>query len=133
MKQLSIPLLLTILTTLSAESNLSIDQQIAAMRQATPQERVTLMNQFKQQLATMNAQERAKSISQLREKMQQKSAQEEQTMHNKVQQDQMQQSEKIQRMEQMQQQHGGDQYMHQMGKGTQEMGDTMPVKPPQHP
>jgi len=105
---------------LYANEQLSVDQQITAMQQATPKERVKLMNQFKQQLATMNAEERAKSISQLRAQMQHKAqhdTKEHQTkIHTEAQRDQMQQSEKMQRMEQMQQRHGGDQYMHEMEK-----------------
>jgi len=113
---------------LSANEQLSVDQQIAAMQQATPQERVKLMNQFKQQLATMNAQEREKSISQLREQMkhkeQQGTSQHQKTeMHTEAQRDQMQQNEKMQRMEQMQQRHGGDQYMHEMEKEMEQKMD----------
>ena len=121
---------------LCANEQISVDQQITAMQQATPQERVKLMNQFKQQLATMNAQERAKSISQLREKMQAHSDHTADThdtqMHTDAQRDQMQQNEKMQRMEQMQERHSGDQYMHEMEKDMGEMGNNLPDLPEQH-
>ena len=128
MKSITFTLCISLLTatfsTLLANEQVSIDQQIAAIQQASPQDRVKLMNQFKQHLATMNAEERAKSISHLRQKMQ---VTNEHTgdhankeMQNEAQRDQMQQSEHLQRMEQMQQRHSGDQQMHEMEK---EMGD----------
>lgn len=121
---------------LCANEQISVDQQITAMQKATPQERVKLMNQFKQQLATMNAQERAKSISQLREKMQEHSDHaadmHDTQMHTDAQRDQMQQNEKMQRMEQMQERHGGDQYMHEIEKDMGDMGNNLPDLPEQH-
>ena len=124
-----IPLLFISITCLSANETLSIDQQITAMQQATPQERVKLMNQFKQQLASMNAEERSKSITQLREKMQQNTQTASKMTHSNAQHDQMQQSEKLQRMEQMQQRHGGDQYIHEMRQEGGEIGNNLPHKP----
>lgn len=123
---------------LFANEQISVDQQIAAMQQATPQERVKLMNQFKQHLATMNTQERAKSISELREKMQAHSNHTADThgtqMHTNAQRNQMQQNEKMQRMEQMQERHGGEQYMQEMKKemGMEEMGNREPDSYQQH-
>jgi len=120
-------------TTLFANEQTSVDQQIAAMQQATPQERVKLMNQFKQQLANMNANERAKSIAQLREQMQQKNGQDHNNhAHSEAQRDQMQQNEKMQRMEQMQQRHAGDQYMHEAEKEMGDMGNNFHQIPQQH-
>lgn len=119
-------------TTLFANGQTSVDQQIAAMQQATPQERVKLMNQFKQQLANMNADERAKSITQLREQMQQKNGQDHNHQaHSEAQRDQMQQNEKMQRMEQMQQRHAGDQYMHEVEKEMGDMGNDLHQFPQQ--
>ena len=116
-----ISLLAATLTSLSANEQTSIDQQITAMQKASPQERVKLMNQFKQQLASMNAQERSKSITRLREQMKAEGEHVAQgENHTEAQRDQMQQSEHLQRMEQMQQHHGGDQQMHEI---KQEMGD----------
>ena len=121
-----IPLFLASMTLLSAQEPLTIDQQIEAIRKAAPQERVKLMNQFKQQLASMNAEERSKSISRLRTKIQgtQEHTASEQ-MNSEAQRDQMQQNEHLQRVEQMQQQHGGQQ-IHEMET---EMGENLPVQP----
>ena len=127
-----IPLLFISITCLSANDILSIDQQITAMQQATPQERVKLMNQFKQHLASMNAEERSKSITQLREKMQQNTQTTSKMTHSNAQHDQMQQSEKLQRMEQMQQRHGADMEAHgamdTMQSQTGNMGSNIPHK-----
>jgi len=121
-----IPLFLAVITTLSANEARSIDQQITAIQNASPQERVKLMNQFKQQLASMNAKERSKSISQLREKMHNDKADEH--MNSEAQRDQMQQSEHLQRMEQMQQQHAGQQ-VHDMEKEMGKIGENLPIQP----
>jgi len=125
-----ISLLFVSISSLSANEQLSIDQQIAAMQQATPQERVKLMNQFKQQLASMNAEERSKSITQLREKMQQQNTQRtsKETRTN-AQHDQMQQSQQLQQMEQMQERHGGEQYMNEMKQDAGKIGNNLPYKP----
>ena len=125
-----ISLLFVSISSLSANEQLSIDQQIAAMQQATPQERVKLMNQFKQQLASMNAEERSKSITQLREKMQQQNTQRtsKETRTN-AQHDQMQQSQQLQQMEQMQERHGGEQYMNEMKQDAGKIGNNLLHKP----
>ena len=127
-----IPLLLASITFLSANDTITIDQQITAMQKATPQERVKLMNQFKQHLASMNAEERSKSITQLREKMQQQNTQHtaKETRTN-AQHDQMQQSQQLQQMEQMQQRHGGEQYMNEMKQDAGKVGNNLPHKPQQ--
>ena len=56
--------------TASTETTVSIDAQIEAIQAAPAQERVQLMNQFKQRLATMNEEQRTEAIAQLQEKMQ---------------------------------------------------------------
>ena len=48
----------------------SIDAQIEAIKKAEPNKRVQLMNQFKQQLMQMNAQERENALSKMRNEMQ---------------------------------------------------------------
>ena len=58
------------LFTLSLKA-INIDQQINRIKNAPPQERVQLMNQFKLQLATMNQNQRADAIKGLRSKMHQ--------------------------------------------------------------
>jgi len=47
-------------------ANEHVDTKIANIKGATPQERVKLMNEFKVQLAAMNAQDRENAIKQLR-------------------------------------------------------------------
>ena len=47
-----------------------IDVQIEKIQNAPAQERVELMNEFKQQLANMNKEDRMQAISQMQEKMQ---------------------------------------------------------------
>ena len=53
-----------------AASDASIDAQIQAIQEASPQERVGLMNAFKTQLSTMNAEDRLAAIEQMRTQMQ---------------------------------------------------------------
>ena len=135
-KNITLWVLITVaLTSLLADESISIDQQIAAMQKATPQERVKLMNQFKQQLATMNAQERAQSITQLQKQMKAQNNQNNQhlqgeQMQSEAQHQQMQQSEQMQRMEQMQQRHSGDQYQKELDQEMGSMGGKGP-NPPQ--
>ena len=57
-------------TTTTTETTVSVDAQIAEIQAAPAQERVELMNQFKQRLANMNQEERAAAITALQEKMQ---------------------------------------------------------------
>ena len=52
--------------TLGMADEISVDEQITAIQEAPAQERVQLMNQFKERLATMNADEREAAITQLR-------------------------------------------------------------------
>ena len=51
---------------LGIADTISVDEEIAAIQEAPAQERVRLMNQFKQRLATMNETEREAAITQLR-------------------------------------------------------------------
>jgi hypothetical protein len=51
-------------------TNNSIDAKIEKIQNAPAQERVKLMNEFKQQLAKMNQEDRMEAISQMQEKMQ---------------------------------------------------------------
>ena len=95
----------------------SIDMQIKAIHQAAPQERVKLMNAFKEQLASMNAEERSAAISEMRTQMQGhqgRETQPHQEMREHAQHEQMQQSERMQRMDQMQERHAGEQMNREM-------------------
>ena len=77
MKATKILLSLVVMGTLTlgfADANTpaptGIDAQITAIQTAKPEDRVALMNQFKTQLSTMNAEERSAAISQMQAKMQ---------------------------------------------------------------
>ena len=56
--------------TLGMADDITVDQQITAIQEAPAGERVQLMNQFKERLATMNKSEREAAITQLRTQMQ---------------------------------------------------------------
>jgi len=58
--------------TLGMAEDITVDQQITAIQEAPAAERVQLMNQFKERLATMNAGEREAAITQLRTQTQTK-------------------------------------------------------------
>jgi len=60
----------TITTDATTTDTLSVDEQIAAIQEAPAQERVRLMNQFKQRLANMNEEDRVAAIQQLQTQMQ---------------------------------------------------------------
>ena len=57
-------------TTTTTETTVSVDTEIAEIQAAPAQERVKLMNQFKQKLANMNEADRAAAIEQLQTSMQ---------------------------------------------------------------
>ncbi len=52
--------------TLGMADDISVDEQITAIQEAPAGERVQMMNQFKQRLATMNEADREAAITQLR-------------------------------------------------------------------
>jgi uncharacterized membrane protein YccC len=80
----------------------AIDTQISEINAAPVSERVELMNQFKQKLSTLSADERAEAISKLQTRTQTQVREK-----NRV--NQIEQTESMKRSEQMQQQ----QIMHQ--------------------
>jgi len=51
--------------TTATETVVSVDDEIAAIQEAPAQERVRLMNQFKQRLMSMNKAERSEAIAQM--------------------------------------------------------------------
>jgi hypothetical protein len=63
--------LLFLIPTLFAEttSQVSIDEQITAIKSATPSERVVLMNAFKVRVSQMNQQERSTVIAEMQAKI----------------------------------------------------------------
>ena len=100
-------------------TEMTVDQQITAIKNAPAQERVRLMNQFKLRLATMNEAEREAAITQLRtqtqtrtetgdaegEKMQTRTMTQERSRLNEMQ--QMQQMQQQMNKQQMRQQGTG--------------------------
>ncbi|WP_345976013.1 hypothetical protein [Sulfurimonas sp. HSL3-7] len=57
---------LTLAMAADVTTEMTVDEQITAIKNAPAQERVRLMNQFKVRLATMNEAEREAAITQLR-------------------------------------------------------------------
>jgi len=86
-----ISLFIISISLLAQEMPISIDREIAEIKSASPSERVTLMNAFKEKLMQMNQEQRAAAI----ESMQQK-------MHSSVEHDSHQQSHTHTREMQMQ-------------------------------
>ena len=121
------------LVHLSADTSpSSIDMQITAINQAAPEERVKLMNEFKEQLASMNADERSAAISEMRSQMQGHKSQEtqqHQEMREHAQHAQMQQSEHMQRMDQIQERHAGEQMNREMQGTFDNNQGHMPTQP----
>lgn len=61
-------------TTASTDTTVSVDAQIEAIQAAPAQERIELMNEFKQKLMQMNQEERMAAIQEMQTKMQTKAA-----------------------------------------------------------
>ncbi|MDY0117426.1 MAG: hypothetical protein RBR59_07620 [Sulfurimonadaceae bacterium] len=69
MKTLKLSATLMLLGALSVGMAQTIDEQITAIQNASPEERVTLVNEFKTTLSTLSSEERAEAIAQLRASM----------------------------------------------------------------
>ena len=70
MKKVTAILALVGSLTLGLAADATIDAQIEKIQNAPAQERVKLMNEFKQQLASMNQEQRQEAISAMQAKMQ---------------------------------------------------------------
>lgn len=68
-KDFTMRLLLIMILSISLSAEESINEQIKSLEQATPQERVEVMNHIKEQLIEMNQNERMNTIAKLREKL----------------------------------------------------------------
>lgn len=119
--------LLGLLSIASAEdtTTVDVDTQIEAIQSAPAQERVQLMNQFKQRLMQMNEEDRMAAIQEMQSKMQAHAddAQEFGDMtrtraQERTQEMQMQTNEQMSHMQNMQQQQAGNQFMQTAGAGT---------------
>jgi len=108
--------------TATTDTTSTIDAQIEAIQTAPAQERVQLMNEFKQKLMTMNQEERMAAITQMQEKMQAKAggAQEfgvntatmaKDMTKTRAQEMQMQANEQMSQMQNMNQQQAGSQFI----------------------
>ncbi len=139
-------------TTATATTSVSVDAQIAAIQAAPAQERVQLMNQFKQKLATMNQADRMAAIQEMQQKMQAQAGTQMQAgqamgangqemgsaMKQKAtehaQEMQMQTNEQMTQMQNMNQRQSGNQFMNMNGGsmsgatgGSQNMNFNMPA------
>ena len=144
MKAITLSATLMLLGSLTlAMADVTVDEQITAIKNAPAQERVQLMNQFKERLATMNESEREAAIKQLRTQTQTQSrlqsgegAGEGDQLQTRTQTqersriNQMQQTEQMQRMEEMQQLQKGDQLM-QGSKDNMQQNMNNPMEPKQ--
>ena len=116
MKTLGLTAILILLGTFTlATADVVVDEQIAAIAAATPEERVILVNDFKETLSTMNDEERAAAIDQMRATMAETGEQVQ--THTQTRQrsrlGQMQQNEDAQMSQQMSQLQTGSQAMQQ--------------------
>ena len=117
---------LTLLGTLTlGMAEVTVDDQIAAIVGATPEERVALVNDFKETLATMNDDERAAAIAQMRSSVSSTGEQTQTQTRQRSRIGQMEQTDEMQRTQQMSQKRTGSQAMQQgnigagAGTGTQ--------------
>ena len=70
MKTLKLRATLLLLSTLTLGLSATIDEQITAIQEAAPEDRVTLVNEFKQTLSTMTTDDRTVAIEQFKTTMQ---------------------------------------------------------------
>ncbi|WP_457749677.1 hypothetical protein [Sulfurimonas sp.] len=111
----------------STDTTSSVDAQIEAIQAAPAQERVELMNEFKQRLMQMNQEDRMLAIQEMQSKMQASAPQSSEAMsgdmtharaQEHVQEMQMQTNEQMNTMQNMTQQQAGSQFMQTTGAGT---------------
>lgn len=106
-------LLLGSLNSLFAEVN--VDAQIEALKSATPQERVRLMNEFKTTLSTLSQEEREAAIEQFRSSMdvENKQIQSRDRVRERVRANQMDEVKERQENQRMNQNQVGSQFIQQ--------------------
>lgn len=127
MKTLKLSVALMLLGSLSfllAEVNM--DAQIEALKTATPQERVRLMNEFKTTLSTLSQEEREAAIEQFRSSMdaENKQIQSKERIRERVRVNQMDEVREIQEDQRMNQNQVGSQYIQQNPSVTPDMSGT---------
>ncbi|MDD2905523.1 MAG: hypothetical protein PHH41_10205 [Sulfurimonas sp.] len=101
-----------------AVANDDVDAQIAQINNASAQERVQLMNEFKLKLSTLSAQEREEAITKLQTK-----TQNQEQVRERIRQNQTEQTENMKRSQQMNQLQNASPMMQQnnMGSGGSQM------------
>jgi hypothetical protein len=106
-------LLLGSLNSLFAEVN--VDAQIEALKTATPQERVRLMNEFKTTLSTLSQEEREAAIEQFRSSMdvENKQIQSKERIRERIRVNQMDEVRERQENQRMNQNQVGSQFIQQ--------------------
>jgi len=132
MKFINMALLLVMLGTISfamaddvvptSADTISVDAQIAAIQEAPAEERVRLMNQFKERLANMNAQDRMEAIEQLQTQMHaqghetvtQNGTELHTQMQEHTQEMQLQATQDMTKMQNMNQHQAGEQFMNEL-------------------
>ncbi len=122
---LIIALLLSfILTSLLAE--VDVDAQIEALKSATPQDRVRLMNEFKTTLSNLSQEERAEAIEQFRSSMevQNQQIQARERVRERVRLNQMDETMERQENQRMNQNQIGSQFIQQNPSVTPDAGGT---------
>jgi hypothetical protein len=120
MKNLKLNLILLLLGFLSFSLHAeTVDEQISAIINAPAETRVELVNEFKQTLAAMSAQDRASAIKQMRLSMHNTNQQTQTEIRTRV--HQMNNEQDIQASQKMNQKHTATQAMNQgktgLGKG----------------
>lgn len=122
---LSAALLLS-LTLVSLWAEVDVDSQIEALKSATPQERVRLMNEFKTTLSTLSQEERAEAIEQFRSSMEveNRQIQARERVRERVRLNQMDETMERQENQRMNQNQVGSQFIGQNPSVTQDSGGT---------
>lgn len=128
MKTLNLAATLMLLGTLTLGISATVDEQITTITSATPEERVELVNEFKETLATLSDEDRAAAIALLRESVSQDGEQLQTRTRTQTRSriNQADQADDMLRSEQMQQTRAGTQAMQQdrIGAGVPADGST---------
>ncbi|MGE4396153.1 MAG: hypothetical protein AB7D34_01720 [Sulfurimonas sp.] len=125
-KQMLSAALLLSLTITSLLAEVDVDSQIEALKSATPQERVRLMNEFKTTLSTLSQEERAEAIEQFRSSMEveNRQIQARERVRERVRVNQMDETVERQENQRMNQNQVGSQFIGQNPSVTQDSGGT---------
>jgi len=113
MKTLNLAATLMLLGTLTLGFSATIDEQIAAITSASADERVELVNEFKETLSTLSDEDRVAAITLLRESVDQDGNQLQMRTQTRSRINQAEQAGDMLRTEQMQQTRAGTQAMQQ--------------------